>query len=159
MQTYINIMIVFLLSGLWHGANWTFILWGACHGIFSVITKRYKTKFERLHPAFNWIITFLFINVTWVIFRADSIRNAIRLLNRVTLLDFGEINVELVDSFHLPELVFLDKKLHMLESYPHFFLAGFLVLAFYLVLGFENAYEKMKKFTPSVPKLLVTVVL
>ena len=70
LRTYINVMIVFLLSGLWHGANWTFILWGACHGIFSVIVRKYKTQVENLHPVLNWLITFTFINVTWEIGRA-----------------------------------------------------------------------------------------
>ena len=44
-------MINFLLSGLWHGADWNFILWRACHGVFSVRAKRYRMRFERLHPA------------------------------------------------------------------------------------------------------------
>lgn len=116
-------------------------------------------QFERLHPALSWLITYSFINVTWVIFRADSIQNAIQLINRIVLLNFGKINEEIISSFNLPELVFLNKKLHILELYPHFYLAGFFVLAFFLVLGFENAYEKMKRFTPSVPKLVVTVIL
>lgn len=52
-RTYINTMIVFLTSGLWHGANWTFILWGVIHGAFMVVTRHWKKWFEQLHPALS----------------------------------------------------------------------------------------------------------
>lgn len=94
-----------------------------------------------------------------MIFRADSIQNAFRLINCIVCLDFGKMNADIVSGFNLPELLFLNKKLHILEVYPHFFLTGFLIVAFLLVLGCENAYEKMKKFTPTIPKLLFTVIL
>ena len=152
-------IIVFVLSGLWHGANWTFILWGIFHGIFSVITRRYKTQFEKLHLALNWIITFTFLNVTWVIFRADTIPDAIRLINRIFLFHFGEISNEIVTSFHLPELLFLNKKISILAFYPKFFLVSFLGVAFLLMLGSENAFEKMKKFKPTILNLIVTIIL
>lgn len=158
-RTYSNVIIVFVLSGLWHGANWTFILWGIFHGIFSVITRRYKTQFEKLHLALNWIITFTFLNVTWVIFRADTIPDAIRLINRIFLFHFGEISNEIVTSFHLPELLFLNKKISILTFYPKFFLVSFLGVAFLLMLGSENAFEKMKKFKPTILNLIVTIIL
>ena len=71
-RTYINTLLVFLVSGLWHGANWTFVLWGGLHGGFSVFTKHYKMLFERMHPALRWLITFTFINVSWILFQSDS---------------------------------------------------------------------------------------
>lgn len=51
MRTYINILIVFLCSGLWHGASWTFILWGGLHGCFMVFTRRFKKVFDKI-PVF-----------------------------------------------------------------------------------------------------------
>lgn len=69
MRTYLHIMIVYLASGIWHGANYTFIIWGILHGLFSVITRRCKKFFEKMHPALSWLITFTFVNLTWVLFR------------------------------------------------------------------------------------------
>lgn len=158
-QTYFNIMIVFLASGLWHGANWTFILWGFCHGIFSVITRKYKTFFENLHPALSWIINFLFLNITWVIFRANTIHEGGRLLNRIALFDFGQINGNITSSFNLPEFLFLNKKFSILNIYPQFFMIIFFIIAFWLILGSKNAYEKMQEFTPTMGKMIITIIL
>ena len=73
LRTYMNIMIVFLVSGFWHGAAWTFILWGALHGAAQALNRVFKRQWENLHTAFRWMATFLFVNLTWVIFRSESI--------------------------------------------------------------------------------------
>ena len=86
MKTCINVLIVFLISGLWHGANWTFVLWGACHGICSVLTRLGKGVVEKLHPVIKWLFTFGFLNITWILFRADTIGDAARLIGKI--LDF-----------------------------------------------------------------------
>ena len=81
-RTYLNLWICFLLSGLWHGAAWTFVLWGAYHGLFIVIEKilnnRKKPTFH-LSPFTSYLsilFTFLIVNFGWVLFRADSIGRA-----------------------------------------------------------------------------------
>lgn len=161
-RTYVNTMIVFLISGLWHGANWTFILWGALHGIFSVITKHWKRFFEKLHPAFNWLITFGFVNVTWILFRADSIRDAGRLILRILSLRFSGIHSDLVTCFNLPELNFVCRhlfRIDILPLYPYFFFVVFFLVALLLILGSSNAYEKMNRFSPTVSRGCLTVVL
>lgn len=75
-RTYVNVMAVFLASGLWHGANWTFILWGVIHGAAQCLNRMFDRQWNRLHIAFQWMATFLFVNLGWVIFRADSISQA-----------------------------------------------------------------------------------
>jgi D-alanyl-lipoteichoic acid acyltransferase DltB (MBOAT superfamily) len=72
-RTYVNVMVVFFVSGLWHGANWTFILWGMLHGLFSVITRAFQGFFAKIPKAVGWLITFAFLNITWIYFRADTI--------------------------------------------------------------------------------------
>ncbi len=74
-----NIMIVFLLSGLWHGAGWGFVIWGALHGAAMAIQRLWGDK-VRLPKAIAWLLTFLFVNVAWVFFRADSVGQALALL-------------------------------------------------------------------------------
>ena len=74
-----NTMIVFLLSGLWHGAGWGFLIWGALHGA-AMVAERLWSGRARLPRAAGWVLTFLFVNVAWVFFRAPSLGNALALL-------------------------------------------------------------------------------
>ena len=68
-RTYVNIMIVFLVSGIWHGANWTFIVWGVIHGIANVLTRIvdkstgiFSKKQNKAINAASWLFTFVFVN-------------------------------------------------------------------------------------------------
>ncbi|WP_456364383.1 MBOAT family O-acyltransferase [Priestia aryabhattai] len=75
-RTYFNLFIVFFISGFWHGAGWTFILWGTLHGLASIIVRLWgKTKIQ-LPYWFSWFITFQFVNVAWIYFRASTIGQA-----------------------------------------------------------------------------------
>jgi D-alanyl-lipoteichoic acid acyltransferase DltB (MBOAT superfamily) len=92
---YINIMIVFVVSGLWHGANWTFVIWGALHGtymILSFVLGRYLSKIlphpESPLPAFlfqltNILVTFLLVNFAWIFFRANSLADAFYIITHL----------------------------------------------------------------------------
>ena len=83
-RTYLNLWICFLLSGLWHGAAWTFVAWGAFHGFFIVLEKLLKNgkrrtengKFSVLRSSFSVLLTFIIVNFGWVLFRADTIGQA-----------------------------------------------------------------------------------
>lgn len=77
--TCLNIMIVFLLSGLWHGAGWGFIIWGGLHGAAQVVERLLKGKVSLPKPL-AWALTFLFVNIAWVFFRADNVDQALALL-------------------------------------------------------------------------------
>lgn len=156
-RTYINTMIVFFVSGLWHGANWTFVLWGVMHGIFIVVSRRWKSFFEKLHPALNWMVTFTFVNVAWLFFRADSVRDALRIIYRISLLHFEGIHSSLAECFNLVEFQWLFEKVICFDPFeerPFLLGAAFLILAFVCVLGSRNSYEKMVSFKPTVGRLL-----
>lgn len=162
LRTYLNVMLIYIISGFWHGANWTFILWGLLHGLFSVIYKWGKKWFDRMHPVFSWSITFGFLNITWVLFRADSIKQAGELLKRIFAMNFGNIHWNITDAFNLVELKFLLTKvlrLNILETHPQFLLLLFFVVAFVLILGVKNAYEKMLDFKPTLARMLFSAVL
>jgi alginate O-acetyltransferase complex protein AlgI len=81
-RTYVNLMIVFLLCGLWHGAGWTFIVWGAWHGFWLVVERALgrKTFYAALPAWAQAFATFLLVTVGWVIFRAGTLADAGRLL-------------------------------------------------------------------------------
>ena len=81
---YFNLFFVFLISGLWHGANWTFIIWGALNGfylVFGMVSKNYREKLIRVFlfdklPVLSVGLTFLLVSFAWIFFRANSVRSA-----------------------------------------------------------------------------------
>ena len=79
-RTYLNLAITFLLGGLWHGANWTFVIWGALHGAATAIHKYWRDSGWVMPKLLGWFVTFMFINVTWVFFAADQFSDATRIL-------------------------------------------------------------------------------
>lgn len=84
-RNYWNILVTFLVSGIWHGANWTFIVWGAIHGVFQIIEKAMgwnKKKSKGLVKAVRIVFTFVIVTVAWVIFRSPSIGDAFGLIER-----------------------------------------------------------------------------
>jgi len=82
---YLNLFIVFLVSGLWHGASWTFVIWGALHGfylVFSLITKNFRQKFNTLFhlnklPSLSVLTTFILVAFAWIFFRANKVQDAL----------------------------------------------------------------------------------
>lgn len=69
----LNLMITFLIGGIWHGAGWTFVIWGFLHGLATVIHRLWKMTNIKLPKAIAWLLTFGFVNVAWVFFRAKKV--------------------------------------------------------------------------------------
>ena len=84
LRTYANLFMTFVLGGLWHGATWMFVIWGGLHGGALVIHRLWTRFHKPLPAAFAWTVTFLFLNVGWVFFRAKSFSDALRLLRGMT---------------------------------------------------------------------------
>lgn len=97
-RTYLNILVTFLVSGIWHGANWTFIIWGVLHGVFQVIEKRgerrvkseefkCQTVLEKtrrsLVKGLRILLTFVIINFLWIIFRMPSTQDAMAVISKI----------------------------------------------------------------------------
>lgn len=82
-KTYRNVMIVFAVSGLWHGADWSFVLWGLLHGAALVLCRMFAEYVDKWPKFLVRLGTFLFLNVTWVLFRADSVGQALSLYKRM----------------------------------------------------------------------------
>jgi len=79
-RTYRNILLVFLISGFWHGSGWTFLAWGLLHGLAQVGERAAGTRLTRLPAALRWAGTFLFVNLAWVLFRSPSLTAAATVL-------------------------------------------------------------------------------
>ncbi len=82
-----NLMITFLLGGLWHGAGWTFIIWGAIHGAALVIGRGFAMTGLRLPMVLRWALTFGLVHLAWVFFRAESVGQALDILATMFGLD------------------------------------------------------------------------
>lgn len=82
-RTYVNLFTTFLLGGLWHGAGWTFVIWGAMHGAASCLQKAWEGSGLRLPGPLAWISTLFFLNLTWVFFRAESLRDALKVIKGI----------------------------------------------------------------------------
>lgn len=107
-RTYVNILIVFLLSGIWHGANWTFILWGVIYGVLQIIERiLFSKEDQQKNYAAKWIFTFLMINVLWLLFRAESIQQWGYMLKKMLSFQSMKISSGLLKCFILPENAFL----------------------------------------------------
>lgn len=112
LRTYANTLIIFLVSGLWHGANWTFIVWGGMHGCAMVVEKWWRTHVKWRMPKFvGWLLTFSFVNVAWVFFRAASVREGITFLRQLLFGGIGGVNYQFVESVLTTEIVALNKLL------------------------------------------------
>lgn len=104
-RRYLNLFLTMLLGGLWHGAAWTFVIWGALHGAFLMVNHVWNAKVRRGAPwrAWTrvpaWALTFLCVMIAWVVFRAESVTTAMRIyegmlgLNGIPTTTFQEFTI------------------------------------------------------------------
>ena len=93
-RTYINLMIVFVVSGLWHGANWTFVFWGLIHGLLAIIylllsNNSKRKNYSWVRKYLNILIVFVLVNFAWIFFRSDSINHAFNYIYYVFQFEFS----------------------------------------------------------------------
>ncbi len=90
-RSYWNIFVTFLVSGIWHGANWTFVVWGILHGLFQIIEKilgQQKCEYGLIGKAIKICITFLLVNFAWIFFRMPTLTDAYGFVLRI--FDFSQ---------------------------------------------------------------------
>lgn len=101
-RMYVALMLTMLLGGLWHGAAWTFVVWGALHGIYLVIERLLKSKIQIKLNAFNGILlallTYMLVNFTWVFFRAREFSTAKNMISSMLFMNDGE---KILQSFDI----------------------------------------------------------
>ena len=158
LRTYLNVLAVFVISGIWHGAGYTFILWGLLHGIAMVFCRAFKQQIGKIPSAVTWIATFVFINVTWVYFQADSVASANLLLSRIFSGGFS-LNFELTET--LLNIIPISILANILEfnGILNLLMIAIVVLFTVICLSLPNVQEKTSTFTPSLSNLLTTAFL
>lgn len=144
-RTYVNLFIIFFVSGIWHGAGWTFVIWGIMHGVASVIYRFWKTFNIELPKIAAWFITFLFVHIAWVFFRSPDLTTAKLMLTKMFSLQ----------AFHFPAglTALFNERLstHFIPGVYYFNLKMVLlfVLMFGIVLFAKNSIERLNTFKPS----------
>ena len=153
MRTWINTMIVFVCSGFWHGASWTFIFWGFLHGLFLTFTKRFRSSIERLPNILNWIVTMIFVNTTWILFRAESFSKFRTMCGVLFSNNWGALNADICDSFQ-------NFLWGWIPGLPYWGGAcGYLIVSAVLVFKCKNVKEKAETFGFSWQSIIYTVII
>ena len=149
-RTYTNLMGTFIIGGIWHGAGWTFVFWGFLHGIALVIQRAWNQLGFKMNTILAWFITFNFVNIAWVFFRAKEWDDAIKVLTGMvnykslsTDTYFAKIfnNVSPLTHYMHSKAITIDNisliGLHTLEL---------ILFGFILILGCKNSNELAVRF-------------
>ena len=150
-RTFLNTMATFLISGLWHGAAWTCVLWGGIHGLFVAGEKLLGDRLERVPKVLRVGLTFLLVNVLWVLFRAESFSQAGMVYSG--MLSFGSLNLG-----QLAALV-LDNSYDFPTAVDIVYLFGLLAVLLFVVFRCKNSKEMLESFRCDGKSLAFTVFL
>ncbi len=157
-RTYVNLLSTFIIGGLWHGAGWTFIFWGFLHGIALAMHRLWQSLGFKMNRVLAWFITFNFVNITWIFFRAKSWEDAMKVLGSM---------------FTLDNVVLPEKYFKFLADYNEiYFKFGtvyedilgkdkttyFILVGFFVVLMFKNSMEKRYTFSANYITAFITLV-
>lgn len=163
-RTYLNILVVFIVSGIWHGAGFTFILWGAAHGVAMVLYRMFRKWIDKVPYPITWFLTFVFVNVAWVYFRAETITDANNVLARVFSGGFT-MNFELTETLlNIIPISILSNSLEFLNGILNGGLLNFIMIATFLLftaicLFTKNVQEKAREFKTRTTNMISSYIL
>ena len=138
-RTYTNLLATFILGGIWHGAGWTFVFWGFLHGMALVIHRGWKALGFNMPKVLAWFITFNFINIAWVFFRAKEWEDALKVLNGMFSLDSVVLHQKLSTFFRSSDVVSFGLWAEDISGSN--WTAVWLFLGFFFVSILKNTYE------------------
>jgi alginate O-acetyltransferase complex protein AlgI len=140
LRTNLNLFIVFLLSGIWHGANWTFVAWGALHGLYLIVennTRRWRMVTELVPVVFRRAFIFSLVCFAWIFFRAPTISDAFYVIRNASK-NIGTQLALIISNEHLARLSLL----YLHQSFKDFALAFTFVFLLILI----QALQREKTF-------------
>ena len=145
-KIYTNLMITFILGGLWHGAGLTFVFWGFLHGSALVIHRLWQKTDIKINTFFAWFITFNFINISWVFFRAKDFQEALNILKAM---------------FTYKELLLLSHRIDNVLSQigADDKLIAIFILALPLAIFFNNSTQLLHDFKPTKKYIIIILVI
>jgi D-alanyl-lipoteichoic acid acyltransferase DltB (MBOAT superfamily) len=139
-RVYFNLMATFILGGLWHGASWMFVVWGALHGAALVVHRIWKNFGMSMPSPLAWFVTFMFANITWVFFRAQTSSDAKRIL--LSMIDVGSIFNTPVDSIPPNYLAWEGVLFDRLTAVLPVGFAGYILCYAMIAIGFVIVFMK-----------------
>ena len=149
-RTYLNIFIVFLISGMWHGANWTFLLWGAIHGVLMIVERLCDKPLQKVHAPVRWLFTFVAVALLRMLFLTDTIAQWGEILGKMFSFQDMSVSAGLLTAVRMPETAFLIDKLDFLALHKD--VRGLpmlvsMVSAFLICMVPENNYRSRDRLT------------
>lgn len=165
-RMYLNLLLVFFLSGLWHGAGFHFIVWGMLHGVLYVATRFWQRHMRlgndsKIMTVMSQIATFLYVSVAWVYFRAENIAQANTLLRTACRGEVKKISMDLAECLQPDEFWYVIKVLHLDNLSFSRYILMFLILAagLYFSMVGKNAQERVARLKYGPASAVALVVL
>jgi D-alanyl-lipoteichoic acid acyltransferase DltB (MBOAT superfamily) len=162
LRNYLNIFIVFFVSGVWHGANWTFILWGVINGLGNIFDKIFGRFFKWIPKAIRVLLTFSFFTFTCSIFRAESVSQAIEMWRRFKFFGDGKIYQPLTEVFtEMVEVKFIVRLGlgNLIDNHPEIILITLMLGVLIASFTMRNTQEKASDGHYNGRRIATTVIL
>ncbi len=157
-RTYTNLLATFILGGLWHGAGWTFIFWGFLHGFALTIHRGWQTLGFKMWSWLAWFITFNFVNIAWIFFRAKEWDDAIKVLQGMF---YGNI---ILPEKYAHKFAFLNdynvnfgQVFESINGKPKTLV--FIIVSFFIILKFKNTMYYRTTFITNYRNLIFLLLL
>lgn len=151
-RTCLNLFMVFLVSGIWHGASWNFIIWGCMHGVVRVFEKLFEKQLDKVPGFIRIFFTFMFVNAAWVFFMARSLDSALLILKKMFLPDrisFEGINKLATDGI-----------LSYTPTIQNIYILSFIAILLGIVFVYrKNSINLYRNFTPNKKNVFLMSVL
>ena len=159
LRTCINLMIIFVVSGIWHGQKPVFAVWGLINGALSILHKFIAKKYEKLHVALQWLITMATLGIVHIMVMCGSIRQWIDIIKKIVLIEDMSVSDGLIQCCFSAETSTLLNitGLGFMNFVPIRYLIAFFIFALIFNIGPENIYGKRFKY--SIPLLAGCAVL
>jgi D-alanyl-lipoteichoic acid acyltransferase DltB (MBOAT superfamily) len=154
-RLYLNIVFTFLIGGLWHGAGWTFVFWGFLHGAALAINRWWQKQGRKMNDILAWFLTFNFVNIAWVFFRAASWTDAMKVLK--AMFGFSGIILPEASASWLGFLCQYHISFGGFSMEAFMYPASIMCAAFLLlVIWLPNSMQLKKRFQPSFLTAVIT---
>lgn len=150
-RTYINLFLTFVVSGLWHGAAWTFVIWGIIHGLFMMLERVFEKQFKKIPSIIRTLGTFFVVHLLWVLFRSESLAQAFQVYQ--ALFDFRSIDLASLAQLTLDGIVAFPTMIGVL------YIILWIGVAILITFRMKNSVEYYETFKPRYQTLILTVLM
>jgi alginate O-acetyltransferase complex protein AlgI len=157
-RTYFNLFMVFLIGGFWHGASWMFVAWGALHGTAIVLHRGWQQMGQKMNTLLAWFITFNFVNITWIFFRAKGWEDA-----KNVIMGMIGVNGIMLPEKYASKLAFLSDSgisfgecMKSINGGKSFI---WIIAVFIVILLLENSTTYITRFKPSIWNYILFITL